>query len=294
VLTRVRSTSPAERGLGRWHRSGEEGRRRSGWWRVTALAASVAVIVSGTVTAWRGGWLSPAQPFREFVSAPASRVTVTLADGTRLVLGPATRLRVPRGFGATGRLVELDGQALFTVVHDARHPFAVRTARATVQDVGTTFAIRAYAGDREEHVAVTEGEVALSGAALHARDVAAIDTTGRIRISRETDLTPFLAWMQGAFVFKDTPLGEVARELGRTYDVPVTIGDSALSEVRITASFGRLSLDEVVGAVALAAEAHVERHGRTIVFVRGAVPAGRRASPENGGIRMTRAKGAMR
>jgi ferric-dicitrate binding protein FerR (iron transport regulator) len=249
----------------------------------------VLVVVGASVAAWRSGWFAPAQPFRELASARGSRTTITLRDGSRLVLGPATRVRVPGDFGVSTRTVELDGEALFAVVHDARRPFAVRTARTVVRDVGTTFAVTAYADDACERVAVVEGEVALQGVALHANDMATVDSAGRLAVRRAVDVTAYTGWTQGGLVFKDTPLGEAMRDLARTFDLDVTIADSELAVKLVTGSFRDQPADEVLSAITHVVGAHYERTGRTVVIRRGALPVGRPAPAGIAPQRLTRA-----
>jgi transmembrane sensor len=266
----------------RWTEFSPAGDR--GWaWTAARIAAVIAVIATGVASGWweaRGRASSP-QGFREFASAPGSRVTVTLRDGTRLLLGPSTRLRVPGDFGRSTRTVELDGEALFKVVHDARHPFAIRTAHTTVQDVGTTFSVRAYAGDPNERVAVAEGEVAVSGpgatqVGLRAHDLASVDAAGQVTVRRGVDVSQYLDWSQGVLDFKGTPLREAVLELGRTYDLDVTIADSALAGELVTGSFGNdQPADAVLRAVSYVVGAHYTRNGRSVVIRRGIVPASR-------------------
>jgi ferric-dicitrate binding protein FerR (iron transport regulator) len=279
----------SEPGTSRQGRPGRlgDGDRRSVVWRIAGIAAGIAVIATGSLAVWHTGRPAPAQQFREFASAPGSRTTIVLRDGTRLALGPATHLRVPGDFGASSRTVELDGEVLFTVVHDARRPFQVRTRHTTVTDVGTTFAVRAYADDADEQIAVAEGEVALPGAALSARDVAAVDSAGRIRVRRGVDVSPYVGFAQGLLAFKDTPLSEAARDLARTFDLDVTIADSTLATKPVTASFTGQPVDEVLDVVSHVVGAHFERHGRAVVIRRGVAPVGRRGPATTAEQRMT-------
>jgi transmembrane sensor len=159
------------------------------------------------------------------------------------------------------------------VVHDARRPFTVQTPHATIRDVGTTFVVRAYTGDSREHVAVTEGEVAIAGVPIRAHDGATIDATGRVTVNRGIDLSGDLAWIQGGLAFRDTPLRDVVRELARVYDVNVTLADSALGDKPITASFRDEPMQEVLEEVAFVAGAHCERAGRSVIIRRGIAPA---------------------
>lgn len=266
-----------------------------GWWRPTVRVAAAVLFVVGGIGAWRAGWFAAGQPVREIANAAGSRTTVTLRDGTRLVLGPASSVRVPADFGVRTRTVELNGEALFTVVHDARRPFAVRTDRTVVRDVGTTFSVRAYRGDPEMRVVVAEGEVALPGVALRARDVALVGVDGVARVDRGVELGPELAWVQGGLVFRATPLSEAAREIGRAFGMDVTVGDTALGAKPVTAAFADEPVDVVLDIVSRAAGGHVERHGRAVVIRGGVGPADQpSAVGAGGGVRLTRAHGVER
>src|SRR5207253_457823 len=96
--------------------------------------------------AWQRG--APPVPAREYVTAPGQRLAVSFSDGSRVLLGVASRLRVPRDYGVRTRAVELEGEAYFVVRHDPAHPFLVRTAHGTTEDLGTEFDVRAYRGGR--------------------------------------------------------------------------------------------------------------------------------------------------
>lgn len=264
--------------------------RTSRYWtasRITRVAAGIAVIIAGSVTAWYSGWVSlgAPQPFREFASPRGSRATITLRDGTQISLAADTRLRVPGDFGRGARMVDLTGEASFAVVHDVRRPFTVRTAHAVIRDVGTRFVVRAYADDSAERVAVEDGEVAIAG--LHARtvtrlrrlDVARVADTV-VSVTRGSRLETFTAWEQGGLAFEDTPLGDVARDIGRAFDIPVTIEDSNLVNRRVTATFSRQPLDLVLEEVTRVVGARYERTAHGVVI--------RRAGPRP--IRLTRTR----
>jgi ferric-dicitrate binding protein FerR (iron transport regulator) len=247
------------------------------------------VALAGSLAVERAGWLASAPQFREFVSAAKSRTTITLRDGTQIVLGPATRLRVARQFGSGARAVELDGEALLTVVHDPRRPFVVRTAHAVVRDVGTTFMVRAYADDPLERIVVSEGQVAVADVGLGTHDAASIDGVGHVTVRRGVDLAADLAWVRGGLAFTDAPLRDVVRELARTYGVDVTIADTVLAGKLVTASFGDEPIDAVLNVVTLAVGAHYERHGPSVVIRSGIAPASRRERTREAEMRFARA-----
>jgi len=88
-----------------------------------AAAAVVGVIVTRqTRTAPDQG--AQATLARTYTTGVGQRDSVRLADGSRVVLGPDSRLTVPADYGTGSRSVELRGDGYFDVVHDAAKPFA--------------------------------------------------------------------------------------------------------------------------------------------------------------------------
>ena len=244
-------------------------------------AGTAAIVILASYAGWGVLRHTAAQPVREFSTKVGSQAMVTLRDGTRLVLGPATHLRVPDDFGRIDRSVILDGEAQFTVTHDARHPFAVRTAHAVVRDVGTTFVVHAYADEPAARVAVEEGRVSLrvdSGVpvSLAASDLALL--TGRgLTIYRQADLSSDIAWLQGRLAFRDTPLMDAIRTLQHTYNIEIVLADSTLATDRVTASFGEEPEPVVLDAIAQIVGAHIQRDGRRVTIIPGLAP--RRVAP---------------
>jgi transmembrane sensor len=241
---------------------------------IASLAVILTSALSGVII-WRPSPDTASPSIREFDTPRGARSTVSLRDGTILTLGPATRLRVPPEYGRLTRTVELDGEGLFIVVHDSRHPFLVRTARTVVHDVGTTFTVVAYSKDPSVEVAVAAGEVSVADSALRARDVATIGVTGRLTVRHRADVRPYLAWSQGRLVFVDTPLREVMRVLDRTYDLQITLADSALGAQLITATFTNQPPDVVLDDVTAIVGAAYERSSRSVVIRRRARGAAR-------------------
>ncbi len=237
----------------------------------TAFAAGIILALAGIVVSRAprvGGSRSPA--VHEYATASGQRETVTLSDGTRFTLAPASRLRVPVDYAAGNRVVALDGQAFFAVVHDAAHPFAVRTATAVATDVGTAFDVRAYANDPVVRVVVAEGRVSIhavagGSGALARGDVASVTDSG-IAVTHGADVTTLTAWTQGVVSFVRTPFGVAAPALSRWYDLDVRIADSALDAAPLTAAFRDESPTEALDAIALVLHARYERRGRVVTF----------------------------
>ena len=210
-------------------------------------------------------------PAREFFTSRGQRAEVRLTDGTKVILAAQSRLSVPAEYDSIGRVVTLAGEAYFDVVHNTARPFIVRAGKASVRDVGTRFAVRAYSDRTDLRVLVTNGEVVLepqigspSGTRSLTRGQAArVRANGTVQVASNVDTAGFLAWTSGELVFNRTPASEAALEISRWYDVDISL-DPALSRRTLTTVLHDQSISEVIQLVALSLDARVVRTGSKV------------------------------
>jgi transmembrane sensor len=260
-------------------RSAQE-RARAGWSTILLRVAATAVLLLAGMFVWRIVRSADAPALTAaattYTTEPGRTDSIPLADGSLAVLGPASRLTVPAEYGETGRAVELDGVALFDVLHDAARVFTVRAGSAEIRDLGTTFAVRSEAND--VRVVVTEGSVMLKsavaaddGVVLRAGDRGSVGSGGRAVADPESAQDADLAWTRGQLVFRDAPLSEVASELRRWYGVETRFTDPALARRQVSVTFEGEALDQVLNVIALTLGLRMEQNGDTVV-VSAAVP----------------------
>lgn len=199
-------------------------------------------------------------------------MALRLADGTRVVLGPESRMWIGAGFasGARGpRTVRLAGEALFEVVHSATQPFHVYTPTSIVEDLGTEFVVTSYPETKGTRVVVASGIVAVHRAAAHLGagmplvtlkrgDMGTVNVDGIRVVQRDIDVAPYLAWTRDTLAFDGTPLGEVVPAMARWYDMDLRLSDSALAQKKLTAMFsvesGAVALDLIAMSLGLTIE----------------------------------------
>jgi transmembrane sensor len=89
-----------------------------------AASLAVAVMLGGAWFGWHGVQPGSDPSVEAYSTAIGSHESLTLADGSRLMLNTDTRLRT--AVGAATRTVWLDkGEAYFDIAHDASRPFVV-------------------------------------------------------------------------------------------------------------------------------------------------------------------------
>lgn len=158
---------------------------------------------------------------------------ITLPDGTKVWLNAASTMKYPPHFSGGERIVELTGEAYFSVAKDAKRPFKVVSAGQEVQVLGTEFNVSAYPDDPETKTTLVEGKVRLflsgerSGAAFGKDNYVELapgeqGVVGGESLSKtNVDTALYTAWKSGYFYFKRTPLDEIMRQVARWYDIEV-------------------------------------------------------------------------
>ena len=232
------------------------------------LAAAAVVVIAVGVARLRN---DPVTPVVQTLATAVGQVdSVRLADGTRVVLGPASEMEFDAVQAGGRREVRLRGSAFFDVTHDAARPFTVRAGDARITDVGTAFTVRADEADGVE-VSVSEGAVRVrregsDGAELRAGDFATLPPTGALVVQRAGASASDSAWTSGRLVFRESPIGRVRSDLRRWYGVELVVADSSLASRHLTAAFDRESRRQVIDVIALALGATYSVHGDTVTL----------------------------
>lgn len=248
-------------------------RRAIGWAALGALAASLLLAVGlgvGTEKV-RGAPVS---------TAIAQTRILTLADGSRVTLGPASRIATR--IDAKGRSVTLvSGEAFFEVAHDASRPFWVEAGDARIQVVGTKFDVN-RAGGRVQ-VSVLEGVVKVHEPApffasssvrvLRARQmVETADKPASIFSAAPSapigeNPVPAGDWRGGRLTYIDARLGDVVADLNRYYRPGVRLSDPSLADVRVAIGLRPSEIDAFAEGLPLIAPVEVSRTAAGAVVI---------------------------
>jgi transmembrane sensor len=236
---------------------------------VTFAAAAVILIVAGITVVRREVHVVDSLASRQYSTGIGQRDSIVLGDGTRVLLGPASRIVV------RGRSVQLQGEAYFKVAYYAHRPFTVTAGNVLIRDLATQFAVHSDSA-QAVRVVVNEGAVQILArlhefAILHAGDVALMQPDGRLETQRGAATNEDLAWTQGRLIFRDASMAELAADLRRWYGVELHVTDTALLRRHFTGSFQGEPIAHVLDVIGLALNAHVERRGDT-AFMRSTAP----------------------
>jgi transmembrane sensor len=213
--------------------------------------------------------------YRDFDTKRGMRAVINLSDGSRVVLAPQSRLRVPENFGQQTRDLELDGEAIFEVSHDSIHAFRVTAGSARLTDIGTRFDVRAYDSTGAVTVAVATGAVSIVRRLPEGEAISPVTVPrGHVSSLRDSKISaptvanvePYFKWETDQLSFDRQSLRDVLASLSRWYDLDIAVSRPALLDRRVTAEFSTQQPTAMLQALAAAVGATVERHGRRVIL----------------------------
>ena len=126
------------------------------------------------------------------------------------------------GMSSDKRVVTLSGEAYFEVAPDKNRPFYVETEEVKIRVLGTVFDVNTHY-TRGVRTVLVEGAVALEWGdqkeiRMKPGELADFDRTTTEVTLKEVDVTSYISWKEGYFVFEDEPLEEIMHTLSLWYD----------------------------------------------------------------------------
>src|SRR5690606_24614441 len=201
-----------------------------------------------------------------------------LPDGSTIWLQPGARLAYNASqFTSVGRDVNLEGDAFFDVARDESRPFTVLTRDLRIKVLGTSFHVKAAAGELRPEVTVISGKVMVPTprqagnlqevALLPAQKVVLEVATGELIADIATpENSPLQTWQPASLQFSDNRLEEVARRLEEKFNVSIKLESHTMGNCLMTAAFEDLQLSEILETISIMLELTYEVEGETILL----------------------------
>lgn len=216
---------------------------------------------------------APKTTYATLSTPQGGQYRVTLPDGTKVWLNAASSLRYPTQFTGSERRVILTGEAYFEVPKKANQPFIVESNKQLLTVLGTTFNVTAYAEEKEIITTLLEGKVAITSVADQAQSITlrpgqqSMLTAAKINVN-EVDATEAIAWKDGKFVFNNTDIHAVMRQIARWYDAEIVFTDD-LSDVTFSGSLSRFAdINDILSNIELTHSISLKVKGRRIMVGR--------------------------
>ncbi|MBK9492386.1 MAG: FecR family protein [Haliscomenobacter sp.] len=235
------------------------------WWTVSSSAQSTALTESG---------------LRKTNFSPRPQ-TITLPDGSTVVLEKNASLITARDFGKQQRAVYLQGGAFFSVKPNAKLPFLVHAGDVVTEVLGTSFRIQALANNRDIEVSVNTGRVSVytlekdkvkkrNGVILTPNQKAIISTELKTIqqgiVERPTLVDKGIP--ESSFIFEETTFDQVLKSIQNAYGIEIVVVNPAVKVCAFTGDLNGLELFPQLELLCGTINAKFETRG-TAIFILG-------------------------
>lgn len=202
------------------------------------------------------------------ISTPnGGQYELILPDGSHVFLNAASSLKYPIAFNGPSRRVELSGEGYFEVAKNRDKPFIVSSKGQSVKVLGTHFNVASYP-DEPVITTLVEGKVEISAssfpqkAILRPGDQSTVLTNGLV--ITKVNAQDIVAWKDGLFVFSETNLRDVMRQIARWYDVEVDY--ASMPNIKFDGEISReTTLLNVLKLIEAGSETQFKLEGRRIM-----------------------------
>lgn len=219
------------------------------------------------------------------VNTTREPMVMTLEEGSRVTLNPGAQLKYPTAFAAQTREVFLTGEAFFEISENPNRPFLVNTGKITTRVLGTSFLVKALAGNPEVEVAVKTGKVSVYESIENKKSQTLKNNSGviltpnhKVRYLKENKLfvtglveNPVLIPATEKvpapdFNFDDSPLDRVIGTLEQAYSIDIEVEKKSLRDCPLTANLSNKALYAQLDLICAVIQGTYEVKGTTILI----------------------------
>ncbi|HEX2935675.1 MAG TPA: FecR family protein [Bacteroidales bacterium] len=197
--------------------------------------------------------------------------TISLRDGSEIVLNVKSSIIHNAGYGLINRNVELTGEAFISTRKKRYLPFIIKTATAKVKVTGTLFNIRATENTTE--VGVLEGKVDFSSIQKKGRVVAipngfySFCKAGKLP-EKPTELTysGYPDWMNNRFEYQDADLKRILSEIETHFCIRIEVKDPQILNQKYSGIIEGASPEVVLQTLVVQIDHNMSFNGNTFLI----------------------------
>ena len=194
--------------------------------------------------------------------------TFFLPDSTQVWLSSGSELHYEENF-TTNRRVRLQGEAFFKVWKNPDYPFEIGTDSLMTRVLGTSFNLKAYAGETID-LSVYSGKVQFGRQAGQTEwyDLSKdqkISWSGESGFSEIKEFDSSIApdWKSGVFRFENATLHDIVNSIDRWYPVEFKVYGNSGS-CRFSGEFHRSSLEQILEILSYTLNLSYQIHENTV------------------------------
>ncbi|MDO6432879.1 FecR domain-containing protein [Flavitalea sp. BT771] len=240
-------------------------------WLRSRMARGMAAAVIITAIVFAADWWFTTHPSgATYENTLRAAMTVSLPDGTSVILQPGTKIRLDKGYNSTGRTVLLEkGMAFFGVSDRSNLAFEVSLDGLRIRDIGTRFSVRQTSDSIL--VAVLSGKVACIQAATgQSRQVGeGMSLSYALAGKRfgQPVLTGFVRdSSRNVLRFQEAALSSVVDVLEKMTGRTIRLDDPALSGLKLTARLDGETYEDAIRIICISLDLTYTEEGGTGVL----------------------------
>jgi ferric-dicitrate binding protein FerR (iron transport regulator) len=142
-------------------------------------------------------------------------------------------------------------------------------SNATVTVVGTSFNINSQ--ENETEIVVATGTVKVSDTDNSKSKLITVGYSAKVSDNNiekyKTSSPNYLAWKTGEFVFKDTPISQVVKDLNSYYESQITLNNDEI-ECLFTATFIKANLEDIVDVLRLTCDIEIIKDDNNYIIIK--------------------------
>jgi len=229
--------------------------------------------LNGQIAYNKTGDMNTKPVYNTITTANGNQYQLILTDGSKVWLNAASSIRFPTAFTGNERKVEITGEAYFEVAKNPSKPFKVdfknkAGQKDEIEVLGTHFNVNSYSDEPDMKTTLLEGSVKIKAAnkiqMLTPGQQASITQNG-IEIRKNVDLDHVMAWKNGYFLFDNTDIYTLMRQVSRWYNVDIKY-EGKITEEGFSGKISReVSLSKFIKVLELN-DVKVRTEGRKIII----------------------------
>lgn len=241
-------------------------KKENSFYSFIKIAASVIVIVGLGFTIY--SLLSSEKISPQTIASDNRVKEFQLPDSTSVVMNKNSKLVYT--FSKNKRSAELKGEAYFNLSSDPKRPFELKAGNISIQDIGTSFNVKAVEGSDSIIVYVESGEVILTSASNNYINLIKGEKGVYLRKRDEfiktllTD-TNALSYKTKIFVFENASLVSAVQKLNEVYESKILLSEN-LQSCHITATFKNETIDSIIDVIAETMKLKVKKENGTLLL----------------------------
>lgn len=193
------------------------------------------------------------------LTGPDGKGEYILPDGSTVWLNANSVLKYPEVFSEGKRTVYLEGEALFDIKEDQKHPFFVNAGGLNVEVTGTRFLARNYPRKNMIETVLVSGSVTIGGGffaspeILQPGELLTYNKQTKEIDLRKVNTDDYTNWIHSKLVFDKANLANIIINLEKWFDVEIVASPELVRSTHMSFTVRRESLEEILKNMSLTA-----------------------------------------